>query len=631
MATALPYWVSADMRHPYYVYTGLQDNGSWGGPSATRTRERHSQLRLVRHRRRRRFPDRRRSDRLQHRLHGVAGRQHESLRLAYRSNLDHSPARARRTRPRRFRRTRRSGRGGAPGAQAAPGAQGAEGARGGQGGQAGQRGTQPGAATEQETVTPQQQAGGAFGGRGGPPNVLNASPGDTYRFNWNTPFMLSPHNPSIVWLGGNRLFKSYNRGDTWVASADLTKNIDRNTVALMGVPGDRTQLSKNDGVVSYSTIISISESPVLPGVVWAGTDDGNVQVSRDSGVTFTEVGKAMPGPSRESPVLDLAHRRVAFRSGDRVRFGRRPSQRRHQAVSLRHARLRQELAEHREQPAGVGQHPGGSRGSEEQGSAVRRHRVRVVRVARRRQAVAALHEQPADCARRRHPRAPARQRSDRRDPCAQPVDRRRYLAAAADGVGRDRRTRCSSTSAPRSRISPIVSADSRPAGRKRSSARTPPRGTMISYYLKSAASGDVKITIADATGRTIRTIDGTKDQGINRVNWNLTPQPPPGGRRRRRRRRFRRRTRRARAGRSGHLHRHAVGGRKEDDQAGHGASRRLAERTLNNPKRGMEVRRKSGFVGFPAPLINCPSQLVGSVYGAAKSVGASVVSDGFRP
>ena len=51
----------------------------------------------------------------------------------------------------------------------------------------------------------------------------------------------------------------------------------------MGVPGDRTQLSKNDGVVAYSTIIAISESPVLPGVVWAGTDDGNLQVSKDGG------------------------------------------------------------------------------------------------------------------------------------------------------------------------------------------------------------------------------------------------------------------------------------------------------------------------------------------------------------
>ena len=118
---------------------------------------------------------------------------------------------------------------------------------------------------------------------------------EALRFNWNTPIVLSPHTPGIVWLGGNRLFKSYNRGDTWVASPDLTKQVDRNTVALMGMAGDRTQLSKNDGVVSYSTIVALSESPVMPGVVWAGTDDGNLQVSRDGGVTFAEVGKNLPG------------------------------------------------------------------------------------------------------------------------------------------------------------------------------------------------------------------------------------------------------------------------------------------------------------------------------------------------
>ena len=53
-------------------------------------------------------------------------------------------------------------------------------------------------------------------------------------------------------------------------------------------------------------------------------------------------------------------------------------------------------------------------------------------------------------------------------------------------------------------------------------------GAAISYYLKSAASGDVKITIADATGKVIRNIDGTKTAGINRVMWNLAPNPPPG-------------------------------------------------------------------------------------------------------
>ena len=57
----------------------------------------------------------------------------------------------------------------------------------------------------------------------------------------------------------------------------------------------------------------------MPGVVWAGTDDGNLQVSRDGGATFTEVGKNLPGLPREQPVLDLAHRRVALRRGHRVR------------------------------------------------------------------------------------------------------------------------------------------------------------------------------------------------------------------------------------------------------------------------------------------------------------------------
>src|SRR5204863_7296068 len=67
-------------------------------------------------------------------------------------------------------------------------------------------------------------------------------------------------------------------------------------------------------------------------------------------------------------------------------------------------------------------------------------------------------------------------------------------------------------------------------GQRASVGENPPRGTTINYYLKTAATGDVKITIADATGKTIRTLDGTKDQGINRVHWNLTPQPIGGGR-----------------------------------------------------------------------------------------------------
>jgi hypothetical protein len=55
-----------------------------------------------------------------------------------------------------------------------------------------------------------------------------------------------------------------------------------------------------------------------------------------------------------------------------------------------------------------------------------------------------------------------------------------------------------------------------------------PRGAAINYYLKSAASGDVKISIADGSGRVIRTLDGPKTAGVNRVTWNLTAQPAQG-------------------------------------------------------------------------------------------------------
>ncbi len=98
-----------------------------------------------------------------------------------------------------------------------------------------------------------------------------------------------------MYLGGERLFRSTNRGDTWTASADLTRNIGRNERPIMGVDGKAPMASKHDGAASYSNITTISESPVAAGVVWVGTNDGNVQVSRDSGRTFTQRHRGDPG------------------------------------------------------------------------------------------------------------------------------------------------------------------------------------------------------------------------------------------------------------------------------------------------------------------------------------------------
>ena len=145
--------------------------------------------------------------------------------------------------------------------------------------------------------------------------MLNADKDDQYRFNWNTPFLLSPHNPSIIWLGGNRLFKSYNRGDTWIASADLTKQIDRNTIAMMGVPGDRTMLSKNDGVASYSTIIDARR---VAG--HAGRRLGRHRRRQRAGEPrrrrdVHRSGQEPPGPAGESPATGsrASRRRTSIR------------------------------------------------------------------------------------------------------------------------------------------------------------------------------------------------------------------------------------------------------------------------------------------------------------------------------
>ena len=114
--------------------------------------------------------------------------------------------------------------------------------------------------------------------------------GEDYRFDWVTPTHVSRHDSSTVYLGGNRLFISHDKGDTWTRTEDLTKDIERDSLSLMGVQGSQDMLSKHDGTASYSEITTIAESPLTPEILWVGTDDGNVQVSRDAGESWSEVG-----------------------------------------------------------------------------------------------------------------------------------------------------------------------------------------------------------------------------------------------------------------------------------------------------------------------------------------------------
>jgi hypothetical protein len=112
-----------------------------------------------------------------------------------------------------------------------------------------------------------------------------------FRFNWSAPISLSPHDSKTVYLGGNYLYKSTDRGDTWrIISPDLTTNDPVRTNPETG--GITRDVS---GAETNATIITIEESPLIPGVIWAGTDDGNVQLTRDGGRTWTNLRSAIPG------------------------------------------------------------------------------------------------------------------------------------------------------------------------------------------------------------------------------------------------------------------------------------------------------------------------------------------------
>ena len=99
-----------------------------------------------------------------------------------------------------------------------------------------------------------------------------------YRFNWTAPIHISSHNPRIIYLGAQVLLRSLNRGDDWrEASPDLTTN----------------DPEKIKGNIEFCTLTSISESPLTPGLIWCGTDDGKVQVTRDGGASWTDTTAAI--------------------------------------------------------------------------------------------------------------------------------------------------------------------------------------------------------------------------------------------------------------------------------------------------------------------------------------------------
>ena len=218
------YRIGVDMREPYYVYGGLQDNGTFGGPSFARD------------------------------ARGILNDYAWKLHWGDGQDIQIDPTNWRRVYTEgengSFRRYDAATRTATP-----------------------SRPSQANIINYTEVLGPQARGTGMF------------------RFNWSAPLVMSPHDPATIFLGGNHLFRTSDRGESWrIISPDLsTSDSAKTRIQHGGITRENT------GAETHGTITTVSQSPLSRNVIWAGTDDGNIQVTRDAGARWSNVRAAVRG------------------------------------------------------------------------------------------------------------------------------------------------------------------------------------------------------------------------------------------------------------------------------------------------------------------------------------------------
>ena len=118
--------------------------------------------------------------------------------------------------------------------------------------------------------------------------------------NWDGPFFLSHHDANTIYAGTNVLWKSIDNGSTWASLGDLTTKVNRRELSIMGQRPEASTASLDDGIPYYPTLTAVAEDLFTPGMLYAGTDDGLLQVSSDDGQTWNDVTSALGGLPKET-------------------------------------------------------------------------------------------------------------------------------------------------------------------------------------------------------------------------------------------------------------------------------------------------------------------------------------------
>ena len=343
----------------------------------------------------------------------------------------------------------------------------------------------------------------------------------TYRFNWNAPIALSPQDPATVYFGGNVVFKSTDHGQSWqVISPDLTTNDKKK----QGSSGGEI-VTDNTAAEFHSTLLSIAPSPKDPNVVWAGSDDGNVQLTRDGGKTWTNVVGNIPGLPRNAWIStidasphDAATAFVAashWQTGDYTPYA---------YTTTDFGRSWRRIT----------------------GNLPARGWVHVVRQDPRNPNLLFLGTEFGifaswDRGGRWHSIRNGLSAAPVRDLWVHPRDNDLIIATHGRGIY------IMDDISALQRLGDAMAGDAyvfdvRPAtrwvmwsndgnlGQKVWVGENPPNGAVIRYYLRNRAQQPVTATISDPVGKVVRTLaDGPREAGVNQMVWDLSYDPAPTG------------------------------------------------------------------------------------------------------